>query len=145
MRNIFLAIVIILISFGLACKKNSSSQPNPNINFSATLNGAKETPANNSTATGSATGTFNIQTKILTLTITYSGLTPIAGHIHKGAQTDPPGPVVFPFTDVSTTPFNFTSPVLTAAQEADLMAGLYYVNLHTTAYQGGEIRGQITK
>jgi hypothetical protein len=33
----------------------------------------------------------------------------------------------------------------TAAQAADLMAGKYYVNIHTTANPGGEIRGQVTK
>ena len=37
------------------------------------------------------------------------------------------------------------SATLTDAQAADLMAGKYYVNIHTTANPGGEIRGQVTK
>jgi hypothetical protein len=42
-----------------------------------------------------------------------------------------------------------TSPIkgtatLTDAQVADLMAGKYYVNVHTAANPAGEIRGQLT-
>ena len=37
------------------------------------------------------------------------------------------------------------SATLTDAQAADLMAGKYYVNIHTAANPGGEIRGQVTK
>ena len=33
--------------------------------------------------------------------------------------------------------------VLSASQEADLLAGLWYLNLHTTFANGGEIRGQV--
>ena len=36
------------------------------------------------------------------------------------------------------------SATLTAAQAADLLAGKWYVNLHTAANKGGEIRGQAT-
>ena len=35
------------------------------------------------------------------------------------------------------------SAFLTAAQEADLLAGLWYINIHTVANPGGEIRGQV--
>ena len=34
---------------------------------------------------------------------------------------------------------------LTADQVKDLLAGKYYVNVHTAKNPGGEIRGQITK
>ena len=37
------------------------------------------------------------------------------------------------------------SATLTDAQAADLMAGKLYVNIHTAANKGGEIRGQMTK
>jgi CHRD domain-containing protein len=35
--------------------------------------------------------------------------------------------------------------MLSDAQVADLMAGMYYVNIHTDAYPAGEIRGQLVK
>ncbi len=37
------------------------------------------------------------------------------------------------------------SATLTDAQAADLTAGKYYVNVHTAAHPGGEIRGQVEK
>jgi len=112
--------------------------------FNATLNGANEKPdATASTATGKAKLTFNTKTKIFTVVVTFSGMEATNGHIHKGAA-DVAGGVVFPFT-LFTSPITFTSPALTADQEADLNAGLYYVNLHSTAYPAGEIRGQLLK
>ncbi|MNR54273.1 CHRD domain protein [compost metagenome] len=38
---------------------------------------------------------------------------------------------------------DYISPPLSASQEADLLANLYYVNLHSAASTGGEIRGQL--
>jgi len=140
-----------LISSGLllltlySCKK-SSTDPGPTTTFSfpTTLSGANEVPANTSTAAGSVTGSYDSLTKILTITVSFSGLAPTAGHIHKAAAGTA-GPVLFPFPAVSTSPFTFSTAALTAAQQADLFASLYYVNLHTTAFPGGEIRGQLIK
>lgn len=112
--------------------------------FKGTMTGANESAPNPSTATGLATLTFNKETKIFTVVVTYLGLTPSAGHIHKGA-VGVAGSVVFGFASPLTSPINYTSVALTADQEADLNAGLYYANLHTTAYPGGEIRGQLIK
>lgn len=137
----FLVLAAIILSV-VSCKKDDTP-PEPNVVFKATMNGASETPANASAATGTATLTYNTTTKIFTVTVTYSGITPSAGHIHKGA-VGVAGPVIFPFASVGS-PINYTSPALDATQEADLMGGLYYVNLHTDAFKGGEIRGQLIK
>lgn len=137
---IFLGLFIALVS---GCKKDSD-KPDPNVAYGTTLTGGNEVPGNTSTATGSVSGTFNKNTKVLQLTITYNGLSPTAGHIHEAAAGTN-GSVVFPFSSVASSPFSFISAPLDAAQEANLEAGLYYVNLHTTAYPGGEIRGQLLK
>lgn len=129
-------------SWIVSCSDDEAA-PDPNVVFMATLNGASESTANPSTATGSATLTFNQDTKIFTIVVTYTGLTATNGHIHKGAVGESGSPV-FPFTTF-TSPINFTSEALTAEEEADLNAGLYYVNLHTGDYPGGEIRGQLLK
>ncbi len=128
----------------ISCKKSDSTPtPNPNVTFLATVNGASEVPANPSASTGTATLTFNTTTKIFTVTVTHNVAAPTNGHIHVGA-VGVSGAVVFGFTSL-TSPINYTSGALTAAQEADLNANLYYVNLHTAAYPGGEIRGQLIK
>lgn len=137
----FLAIFIILSGL-VSCDDDDDPAPTPVIvTFNATLNGAKEVPSNNSTATGTAVLYYNKTTKVMSLTVTYSGLTVTDAHIHIGAVTVD-GPIVFPLT-ASTSPITYTSPALTAAQQADLLANLYYVNLHSTAFPGGEIRGQL--
>ncbi|MGI8581561.1 MAG: CHRD domain-containing protein [Chitinophagaceae bacterium] len=115
-----------------------------NVGFSATLSGANERPTPvTSTATGTSVASFNVTTKIISIVTTYTGLTPTAGHIHSGAATVA-GPVTFGFTTLIS-PITFTTPALNATQEADLMANQMYVNLHTVALPGGEIRGQLIK
>jgi hypothetical protein len=110
----------------------------------ATISGANEVPANTSTATGTATGTYDSVTKILTINVTFSGFTATAAHVHKAAAGTNGG-VVFNFAPQLTSPIVYTSPALTAAQEADLFANLYYVNIHSAAFPSGEIRGQLIK
>jgi hypothetical protein len=111
--------------------------------FKAVINGAVETPANASTATGTATLTFNNDTKIFNIVVQYSGVNATMAHIHKG-EVGVAGSVIFGF-DNPASPINYTSPVLDATQEADLMANLYYVNIHSAQFPGGEIRGQLIK
>lgn len=140
MKKLIYLLLPATVLFASACKKDSVD---PIVVISAaTINGANEETPTGSAATGTATGTFNTNTKELNLTITYSGLVAIAGHIHKGA-VGASGGVIFPFSSL-TSPIAFTA-TLDATQEADLLAGLYYVNLHSVAFGGGEIRGQLVK
>jgi hypothetical protein len=109
--------------------------------FATTLSGAQEVPPNPSTATGSGTFVLAPDHTRLTYSIAFGGLvgTETVQHIHRGA-VGVAGPVVFNLSPGS--PKTGTI-ALTPAQAADLMAGLYYVNIHSTTYPGGEIRGQI--
>ncbi len=91
--------------------------------------------------TGTATLKFNNTTKILNITVTHSIAAPTGGHIHNAAM-GVNGGVVFPFSNL-TSPITYTSVALTSSQEADLKANLYYVNIHTDEFPGGEIRGQL--
>lgn len=112
--------------------------------FRASLSGAQEVPAVASPGSGAATLTLDPATRVLSYTVEYAGLTgPVgAAHIHGPAA---PGANAGPVVPITVTPSPITgSATLTDAQVADLKAGLYYVNLHTAAHRGGEIRGQIT-
>jgi hypothetical protein len=142
---VYALFLLAVISFS-SCTKSSVA---PSITtFVASLDGTIEVPANTSAATGFATFTYTVATKIMTGTITLSGITTTttAAHIHLGAVGVSGNPV-FTLEDSGpfTSPINFTSPPLTAAQYADLLAGNYYVNINSTAYPNGEIRGQLRK
>ena len=137
----FIALTFVIMTT-ISCKKDDAKDPI--VTYVATLNGAAEVPQNSSTATGNATLKYNTDTKIFTIVVTYTGITATGGHIHKGA-VGTAGSVVFPFTSPVTSPVNYTSEVLTAQQLTDLNANLYYVNIHSAAFPGGEIRGQLMK
>ncbi len=113
--------------------------------FSGTFSGANEVPAVTTAATGTLSGTYNRNTKVLTLNITYSGLSSAATmwHVHKGAVGVSGDPVAgLDFGTLGASPFSW-SDTLTTAQETDLMNDLYYVNIHTTDHPAGEIRAQL--
>jgi hypothetical protein len=111
--------------------------------FRATLSSAAEVPSNASGGTGTLEAKLDKSTGVLTYKLTYSGLTGPAtmGHFHGPAMPGANAGVVVPFA-------NPASPIagqatLTAAQQADLLAGKWYVNVHTAQNPGGEIRGQV--
>ncbi|HEX4957889.1 MAG TPA: CHRD domain-containing protein [Lacibacter sp.] len=144
MKNYLIFFLVLFL--GSSCKKDKETTVSTEVKFKAVMNGANEVPANSSTATGEANAVFNTQTKILTVTITYTGLSAAltAWHIHKAAA-GVNGSVVFPLGTPQASGFIFTSTALTTDQETDLNSGLYYVNLHTANFSGGEIRGQLIK
>jgi CHRD domain len=120
--------------------------------FKTTLSPSSEVPPNQSAGTGSVTATFDPATKQLTWNGTFSGLTgaPTAAHIHGPAEPGKNAGVVLWVSDHDTKAHPFTSPfqgsaTLTDAQASDLNSGQYYVNIHTAANPGGEIRGQLAK
>ena len=123
-----------------------SMMPMMSANRSTTtqLSGANEVPAVSSTATGKVDTTYNKDTGTLVWTITYSGLSGAAtgGHFHGPAMAGANAPVVVPLKGSLASPIS-GSMVLTSAQADDLLAGKWYVNLHTAANPGGEIRGQV--
>jgi hypothetical protein len=112
----------------------------------ATLDGKSEVPPTTSTGTGAADIDYDAATKKLSWKVTYSGLTgpATAAHFHGPAGPADKAGVAVAIPNATTSPVE-GSAVLTDAQAADLTAGKYYVNIHTAANPGGEIRGQVTK
>jgi hypothetical protein len=145
LKLITLLIAITVVAF-VACKKKDDPTPvNNTVRFTSTLNGANEVPANASTATGSATASFDKVTKIITLNMTYSGFTATNMHIHKGAAGTSGGVLFGLGSAPFSSPVAYTSPALNAGQEDSLTNNLYYLNIHSAAFPGGEIRGQLLK
>jgi len=111
--------------------------------YDAYLDGLQEVPPNASPATGAALLTLD-GAKMLSYNISYADLlsTEFAAHVHIGAP-GVNGGIVFALP--TGTPKVGSYGPLTAQEEADLNAGLWYINIHTTpGFSGGEIRGQIS-
>jgi hypothetical protein len=112
--------------------------------FKADLTGPGEVPPTTSTGTGSIEATYDTETKMLTWSGSYSGLTgpEIAAHFHGPAPMGKNAPVLVP-VDAKASPFK-GSATLTDEQAKAFADGLVYFNVHTAANKGGEIRGQMT-
>lgn len=132
-----------------SCKKDkNNNSPDPNVySINATMNGGKEVPANATAGTGTLTGGYNKSTNKLTYTIAWSGLTgtSTAMHFHGPATTTVSAGVAVGLTiNTPGATGGATGEItLTEAQEADLLAGMWYLNVHTAANPAGEIRGQV--
>jgi len=113
----------------------------PSLLFTAMLTGAQETPPNNSTATGRATLLLSPDEKTARVSLTFESLSTAQtdAHIHGPAAPGVSAAPIFPLPLGQISDFAIT---LTPAQVQDLKNGLFYVNVHSTNFPAGEIRGQ---
>jgi hypothetical protein len=162
--NLLGAMLMVAIFFGVA----KADQ----LVFVTTLTGAQEVPPTGSPGIGSALVTLDTATNLLTINVSFAGLLSptIASHIHC---CTPPGANAIVATTVPTFPgfplgvttgtylqtFDLTvastyNPAFITAHggtvagaQAAFIAGLLngqtYLNIHTSQFQGGEIRGQL--
>ena len=130
--------------FGAAVFALASPALAQNVNFKATLGGGEEVPPVQTQGKGELTATFDQGSKRLTWKGNYSGLSgpATAAHFHA-AEKGKNGGVAVPISP-SASPME-GSATLNDQQAADLMAGRWYVNVHTEANKAGEIRGQMTR
>ena len=112
----------------------------------ATLDGASEVPPVTTAGKGTADVDFDPATKKLSWKLTHSGLSgpATAAHFHGPGEPGKNAGVAVAIPNAASSPVE-GSATLTDAQAADLAAGKYYINVHTAANPGGEIRGQVTK
>jgi hypothetical protein len=117
------------------------------IPWSASLAPENEVPpVMNSTASGAADGTIDTISGLLTWEITWSGLTgdATALHFHGPATSTQNADVVVNIGLISGLPSpSIGDTVISSPQVAELLSGLWYINVHTLANSGGEIRGQV--
>ena len=107
------------------------------------LSGAEEVPPVTTSASGSGTITVK-EDKSVSGSVTTTGVVGAAAHIHTGAAGKN-GPVIIPLTK-SSDGNTWSVPEgakLTDAQYNEYKAGNLYVNVHSAAHKGGEVRGQL--
>jgi len=106
------------------------------------LTGAQEVPPVSTTASGRSTIAV-ASDRTVSGSVIITGMEATAAHIHQGAKGSN-GPVIVPLAKTSAT--SFTVPPgakLTDAQYAAYKTGDLYVNVHSAAHPGGEIRLQL--
>ena len=145
---------IVINATVLACDDDNDTTRATTTTFVTTMNGAGEFPANAEAGTGTATVVKS--GGVYTYTITYTGMTgPLTmGHIHGPSVAGANAPVIVPFADAPGAPatgtltgtFTSTNTATISNDSLDVLmrTGNAYVNLHTAAHPGGEIRGQLT-
>jgi hypothetical protein len=140
MRKLRPVLLLMIVTFlSVSCDKEDD-EPSNIVNFNNSLSGSQEVPAVTTSATGNFTGSYDKTTNVLTYTVSFSGLTPSGMHFHKGVG----GASGAVESAISTTTSPYSSTVnLTESQEADLLGSLWYINIHTSANAGGEIRAQL--
>ena len=115
--------------------------------FKVTLTGAQQVPPVQTAGTGTADLTYDPATRVVTWSVSYSGLSgPVTmAHFHGPAAAGKNAPVVIWLTKQGSP---VASPItgqatLTPAQAQQFTAGEWYINVHTQAHPPGEIRGQV--
>lgn len=106
------------------------------------LSGNQEVPPISTSATG--TGAISVASDgAVSGSVTTSGLQGTAAHIHVGAPGKN-GPVIVPLTKTADGVWSVPAGAkLTPEQLKSYQAGELYVNVHTAAHKGGEIRAQL--
>jgi len=153
--------LLFVFVFGISsCEKNAEKKKTTDYQKNGILlTAANEVPANTSTALGIMDVFYSKETRLLTWSVTWSGLTGAVAlmHIHGLAPSGfaagvvyniitptnglaTPNAILYPATG------KFSGTMLAdgfVVKEQDLLNGLYYMNIHTATYPGGEIRAQI--
>ena len=135
MRRV-LSIAVAALSLGFISQANAAT-----INLTSSIDGAQAGTA--SSATGSATMTYDDISGLFSWDIMWSGLEGAitVAHFHGPALPGQNAGVQVPI-GILTSP-SIGSAVITAGQASDLLAGLWYINIHSSLEPGGEIRGQV--
>jgi hypothetical protein len=135
-------VAAVVMLFGVSTAQAAIQQ------YEAIMDGLQEVPPNASPGSGLVTFDFDTVSNVLTLTSgNYQGLiAPVtAAHIHGPAAPGNNAGVIIPLGHTGGTAgmLSMSPAVLTMDQVGWLQGGLLYVNVHTSTFPGGEIRGQI--
>lgn len=142
-RRLLLSVAVASALIAGGCgTMNRSSDRSMSQGHNVVLQGSQEVPAVNTSASGSGVITIRPDRSV-SGSITTRGINATAAHIHEAAA-GANGPVVVPLTKSGENVWSVPAGAnLSEAQYASHRAGKLYVNVHSAANPGGEIRGQI--
>lgn len=133
--------VLALVAAAVAFSPALAADP---VTLKMALSGAAEVPVGDPDGTGAASVTVDAGKGQVCYTLSVSGIDAATmAHIHKGA-VGAAGPVVVPLDPPATGSSKGCKPVAPDVIAAILAAPSdYYVNVHTTAFPKGAVRGQL--
>jgi hypothetical protein len=142
MTNVFSRTAAVSLDAGetVTCTFTNLQSAAASSDFVFHLSGDQEAPPTASTARGGCYGRLDSTTRRLSLVCTHNVDGPGVAHIHE-APPGANGPIVFDVGD-PVSPIEATWD-MSPTQMASLLAGSYYLNIHTSGRPAGEIRGQI--
>lgn len=142
-----LAALIVLATRTVVGQPTDPSLTGPPILFEARMSADAQTAPTESPGTGLAQFSLDRSDLKLTWTVTFAGLTsaPTAVHIHGPARLGDDGPPVIDIAATAPKSPLKGSAILSEIQLELFLKGRVYVNVHTTKYPKGELRGQIER
>lgn len=148
MKKLLLLSTLFVTLFA-SCKKDAEVASTKMMKTNVALNGMQESPAVTTTGSGTMDYDYDRTTKMFHYTIRWNGLSgaPTGMHIHGPAARGANSGVLAGITGFTNAATGTVSGMVTIdnmnLKESDLLGGMWYVNIHTSANAGGEIRGQI--
>jgi hypothetical protein len=144
MQRIFFLTLTIILSAMMFSITAAAQQK-----FSVYLSGRQAVPANNSPGSGTCMITLNQTQTQVSVECRYRNLSSnvTGAHIHDNGPVGVNGPIRFDFSFTGGTTGTFGPVVFntTPAQIADMRSNKWYIDLHTTNFPNGEIRGQVKR
>lgn len=140
-RSLVAGLGIAALALASCAEMQSMMQTHHMVNVQ--LSGAEEVPPVTTAARGA--GSIRVGAdKVVSGSVTTTGLpTAMAAHIHTGARGQN-GPIAVGMTKTGDNVWSIPAGArFTDAQYEAFRAGNTYVNVHTPAHKGGEIRGQL--
>ena len=139
--------LLLVTAITLAHSQFASANFTANLLFAAKLTGDQETPAVSTSGYGVATFILNATRDTLCVSVTVRDLSSAitTAHIHEGSYglSGPPIIDLTPFISGNRINATLTGGMITPQIVGALIARQFYINVHTSNFVNGEIRGQI--
>ena len=111
--------------------------------LTTSMSGKAESPKGDPNGKGTAKITLNTSTGKVCFRLTWSAIgNPTAAHIHKGKK-GVAGPVVVPLFGGAAKHTGCVKASKSLVRKIAKTPAAYYVNVHTAAFPGGAVRGQL--
>jgi hypothetical protein len=152
MRLLRLPTFLLLLTAGIflnSCEEDIVADPDVFLVTGLELSGGQEVPVVSTNGGGTMDARYDRNAKELNLTFAWANLSDsvVSMHIHGPAPRGVSGPVLVPLTGFNRNRSGtYTTTIVVdevKLKEVELLRGDYYLNIHTKAFPGGEVRGQI--